>query len=372
MRTVRQICLLLLVSVCALTVQLLAQSGRKAASPPGDPIVRIATLEVLVPVNAYDAEGHNVVDLSPQDVIVVEDGEPRTVTSLRHEPASILLILDLSNEIGTFKNGASQRYFPRDEKPDLNRQNPVWVRKYEIVPRPAAREFADNFIKGLSEGDEIAIIQYSDRVQLIQDWTKDRTKALDSMASKYRVGLKAKYYDALAMASTKLRERSGRRVVVLLSDGLDSASRTTQQRALRAIESVGASVFVVGWEDILEFEIKSAINWMNAHEKQGTATGKRMLELRRFLQELEGPSYELRHLADTTGGEMVVPANFDQLVANVPRDLHRELGAQYHLAFVTERRPGLDPERTIEVLPARPGLSVRSRRTYHVGEDSRK
>jgi hypothetical protein len=39
----------------------------------------------------------------------LEDGEPRPVSYIRHEPANIVLVIDSSNEIGTFKNGESQR-----------------------------------------------------------------------------------------------------------------------------------------------------------------------------------------------------------------------------------------------------------------------
>ncbi len=357
--------------VCCLTLAGWAQSGRKIPKLES-PVLRIETREVLLPVNAYDAEGRNVTNLTVGDFIVVENGEPRVITALRREPASIVLVLDLSNEIGTFKNGASDRYVTREKKAIAARDRPVWAKEYEIVPRPAAREFADNFIRNLGEGDEIAIIQYSDRVQLIQDWTRDREMALESLRSKYRVGLKSRYFDALTLAAAKLREKAGRRVIVLLSDGLDSASRASQRQAIAAIEQTGGSVFVVGWDEVLRLEISGAISWMNAHERQNTSLMKRMVELQRFLTGLESAAYDLRNLAEKSGGEMFSPSDFDQLVSGMPPNLHRELGAQYSLAFMTERGPFLDPERNVEVLPARPGLSLRSRRTYYIGsEDAR-
>ncbi|MEP7270717.1 MAG: VWA domain-containing protein [Acidobacteriota bacterium] len=347
-----------------------AQSGRKIPKIE-DPVLRIETREVLLPINAYDAEGRNVTNLTPRDFLVVENGEPRVITALRHEPANIVLVLDLSNEIGTFKNGASDFYVAREKRDKSARDRPIWVKDYEIVPRPAAREFADNFIRNLGDGDQIAIIQYSDRVQLIQEWTSEREKALDALQSKYRVGLKARYYDALALAAAKLREKPGRRVLVLLSDGLDSASRASRQQSMAAVEHTGASVFVVGWDEVLRLEITGAISWMNAHERQSSSLSKRMVELQRFLTDLESSSYELRSLAEGSGGEMFSPPDFDELVSRIPRNVQRELGAQYSLAFMTERGPSIEPERSVEVLPARPGLSVRSRRTYYVGEDTR-
>ena len=173
---------------------------------------------------------------------------------------------------------------------------------------------------------------------------------------------------ALQLAADKLSDRNGRKVIVLLSDGIDTASKARRREAFAAVERTGASVFVVGWEELLRTEISGAINWIGAHEKQGPSTGKRLAELQRFLSQLEGASYELRELADGSGGEWLAPPDFDALVAGVPRSLHREIGAQYSLAFLTERGPGLDPERRVEVLAARRGLSVRSRRSYYVGD----
>src|SRR5262252_2155938 len=149
----------------------LAQSGRHPGPIPGQtdkPIARIETREVLLPLSAYDVDGHSVGDLKPQDLLVIEDGSPRTITELRREAANIVLILDLGNEIGTFKNGPSSVYHDPEHKiPDLD--TPMWKKPFQILPRPAAREFADNLVNGLSGDDQLAIIAYSDKLQLIQD-----------------------------------------------------------------------------------------------------------------------------------------------------------------------------------------------------------
>ncbi|MEO6726757.1 MAG: VWA domain-containing protein [Blastocatellia bacterium] len=347
-----------------------AQSGRKPPLKPGEqqpkpgdvPIVKIETREVVLPVTAYDADGNYVDDLQAKEVLVLEEGEARPVTNLKREPASIVLILDLSNEIGTFKNAASERYGKEDA--------PVWEKnkEYKVIPNPTSREFANQFVSRLSPKDQIAIIQYADRAQLIQDWTNDRQQALNALGSKYRVGLKASYNDALKLAADKLQSREGRRVVVLVSDGLDSNSKTGKSKAIQALEKARASVFVVGWTDALQREIQLAIEWMTHHEVVGNNAAKRIEELRRHLTILEGASVELKQLAENSGGDMLLPPTHNALImANA--NISREIGAQYTLSFVTERRPSLEDLHSIQILPARPGLYVRSRRNYYVGDD---
>lgn len=349
-----------------------AQSGRKPPQKPGEqqpkpgeaPVVKIETREVALPLRAYDAEGNYVDDLQPKEVLVLEEGEARPVTRLKREPASIVLILDLSNEIGTFKNGSTER--------DGGEEKPIWEKgaSYKVITNPTSREFANQFVSRLSPNDQIAIIQYADRVQLIQDWTNDRQQALNALGSKYRVGLKASYNDALKMAADKLQSREGRRIVVLVSDGLDSNSKTGKSKAIQALEKARATVFVVGWTDALQREIQLAINWIKRHEVAGSNAAKRIEELRRHLVILEGASVELKQLAENSGGEIVLPPSHNALVmANA--NVSREIGAQYTLSFVTERRPSLEDMHSIQVLPARPGLSVRSRRSYYIGDDQK-
>ncbi len=350
-----------------------AQSGRKPQGQQGQqgqqqnekPVVRLETREVVIPLIAYDVDGKYVDDLTPKDVLVLEDGEPRPVADLKREPANIVLVLDQSNEIGTFKNGPSERY-----KSD---NRPIWEsgKDYRVVANPTTREFAEKFVSQLSPRDYISIIQYYDRVQTIQDWTNDPKQAIASLNSKYRVGIRASFYDALKLAADKLQTRQqGRRVVVLVSDGLDSSSKADRAKAMQALARSRASIFVVGWSEALKTEIEIAMRWMTANEEQNLAGAKRYLELRRHIPKIEGAAVELRSLAESTGGEMWLPATHEELIKTW-RPLASEIGAQYSLAFVTERKPSLEDLRSIRVIPARQGVSVRSRNSYYVGDDAK-
>jgi VWFA-related protein len=314
-----------------------------------------------VPIIAYDAKGNYVNDLLPKDVLVLEEGEARQVTNLKRDPANIVLILDLANEIGTFKNGPTERYGKSD--------TPIWEqgRNYKVVRGPTQWEFANQFVSGLSPNDKIAIIQYAEKAQLIQDWTSDRNQALNAISSKYRVGQKASYYDALKLAADKLQSRSdGRRIVVLISDGLDSNSKIVRSKAILALEKARATVFVVGWADALRHEIELSISWMANHEVAGTNVYKRIEELRRHVRQLDGATVELKLLAENSGGEMLLPPTHEDLI-KINRTINTEIGSQYTLSFITENTPSLEDKRSIQVLSARPGLTVRSRRSYQLG-----
>jgi hypothetical protein len=205
----------------------------------------------------------------------------------------------------------------------------------------------------------------------MQDWTTDHKKALDSLNSNYRVGIKASYHDAIKLAVDKLEScKKGRPVIVLVSDGLDSNSRSTREEALRALAKSRASVFVVGWAEALKKEIEFAANWTSAHDVPNSGNRKRVAELRRHLPQLDAAELELRSIAETSGGMIWLPATHDQLIA-MWNPLAAEIGAQYSLSFITERKPSLDDNRLIEVIAARAGVSLRSPRSYYAGDDSK-
>lgn len=353
--------------LCLLLLNARAQSGRKVPGDqqPGEkPVVKIETREVVLPLIAYDANGKFVDDLKPSDVLVLEEGEARPVAALKREPANIVLILDLANEIGTFKNGPTERPIGNRE------EKPIWqrARDYKVVANPTTRDFAERFVNALSPSDQISIIQYAERAQVIQDWTGDRNRALDALRLKYRVGVKSSYLDALKLAAEKLETRKdGRRVIVIVSDGLDSASKTGRSKVMAALERSRASVFVVGWAEALKTEIELAMQWMSANDRPGSSTYKRLQELRNHLPQLDGAAVELRQLAETSGGELWLPATHEDLIRDYAKVV-AEVGAQYSLSFVTENKPSLEDNRSIQVLPARRGLSVRSRRSYRVDD----
>ncbi|MDX2045097.1 MAG: VWA domain-containing protein [Acidobacteriota bacterium] len=349
----------------------LAQSGRRPQQKPGEPQtkpgeappLRIETREVVLPLMAYDAEGKFVDDLQTKDVIVVEEGEGRQVTRVKREPANIVLVMDCSNEFGTYKNAATEIYGKGER--------PIWEKgpSYKVITNPTTRQFASMFVSMISPEDQIAIIQYHDRVQLIQDWTNDRQQALNSLSSKYRVGIKSSYHDALKLAADKLQSQpNGRRIVVLITDGLDSNSKTGKSKAMLALEKSRASVFVVGWADALRKEVELAIGWKANHEPGGMNAAKRIEELRRYASMLEGALAELRVMAEVSGGELLLPATHNDLILS-HRQVSREIGAQYSLSFITERTPTLEDKRSIQVIAARKGVSLRSRSSYYIPDE---
>src|SRR2546428_435672 len=107
----------LLVSFCFIRSQAcVAQTAAPVPSPPPPPPaqqqerIKIYTEEVLLPVVATDSSGRFDPTLEADDLLILEDGVPQTIRSVRRIPASVLLLLDT----GGARNPAMRTNATRD------------------------------------------------------------------------------------------------------------------------------------------------------------------------------------------------------------------------------------------------------------------
>ncbi|HXI25040.1 MAG TPA: hypothetical protein VNG71_14350, partial [Pyrinomonadaceae bacterium] len=106
---------------------------------PAQERLRIVIEEVQLPVAAYDAFGHLDPTLSVPDLLVLEDGKPQEVRSVRRIPAAVVLLLDTGVEINQGKNTAT------------------------------TRQVAKSIVGALAENDQTSIMQFNDKVDVLLD-----------------------------------------------------------------------------------------------------------------------------------------------------------------------------------------------------------
>ena len=111
-------------------------------------------------------------------------------------------------------------------------------------------------------------------------------------------------YDAVYLAATeKLARQTGRRIEIVISDGMDTTSRKSLQEALRAAQQNDTTIYCISTNSI-------------RREYAGSDSGNKVL----------------RKLAEETGGRAFFPSRPKDLEAVFKR-LNEELGAQYTLAY---------------------------------------
>jgi VWFA-related protein len=358
MREIRRslILMALLIPVCWRN-ESLAQTT--ATSPPQkadeqEQRLRIVTNEVRLPLRAVDSMGRREADLTAKEVLVIEDGVACQVTSLKREPANVMIVLDLSAPLGVYKSKLEDK-----ETREKLFEGP----NYTAIPRPIAREFAEIVLRQLTPQNQVAIIQYADRAEMLQDWTRNRDEAISALRAGFRVGLKARFYDALALAASRLQNApAGRRVLVLVTDGLDSASMSAKQSAFEQVMATGASIYVVSWTEIIIGEARQAPKKKRpSTEGLSLSTFKRAGEIKRYVEQAGSAAEDLKSLTAKTGGEYWRPTVVSEFMLQEPHALVGEIDSEYTLTYLSQKDE-IDRAANIpEILIARPGMSVFTR-----------
>ena len=193
-------------------------------SPPREQI-RIKVEVVNVPVSVLDRHGLPVIDLSQDDFEVYEDGRRQTVRYFSREtqpPLRIGLILDTSN------SSRPQMPFQKD----------------------AASEFVFTMLQGHSSKNQIFLQSFDATSSILQDFTND-PDALNEKIRSLKAGGGKALYDAIYYACKEKLLKTGppentRRVVVLISNGLDVQSTHTLEEALSMARKAETLIYTIG------------------------------------------------------------------------------------------------------------------------------
>ena len=337
---------LCLVSILQCSTLIYGQSGRKTVleSEPslqsteqddGD-VLRIRSEEVVLPVSVRDWKGAPVGGLGEERFLVYDNGVRQEIKSFnrRRVPAKIVLLLDASGSV---------------------------FRQMRFI-----REAAKGFVQGLLKEDQVCVMQFADRVELLQDWTfatevEKIEKALDW---RYHPGERTTFYDGLYLAAQdQLSRVEGRRIVILLTDGIDTAERrhASFTDALHALRRAEASVYVVSLTASLRalIENRTGGGWLG----RLLSGGYDPRSVARYISSIDDAEKLLTGLASQTGGRIFLPIKEEEL-APAYEAIAEELRTQYIITYKPKQRAASGEWRRIHVLVTPGGYEVATREGY--------
>jgi Ca-activated chloride channel family protein len=152
-----------------------------------------------------------------------------------------------SKELSVYDNGVEQsiRNFTPDPSPArivLLVDNSLTIRADVEKLEQAAREFAYEIF----EGDKLLIIGYDEEAEIVSDWTDD-AKAIETKLKLFRKKGQPHLFDAIrAVTEEALRPmQNPKRIIVVISDGLDRGSKSTFEQTLAELQSENIMVYAV-------------------------------------------------------------------------------------------------------------------------------
>jgi len=294
--------------------------------------LRLRVEEVLLPVSVRTSAGRLPTRLDRTDFVVTEDGKRQVINSVLRTPANVLFVLDAGGE-SVLKN--------------LNLH----------------RDLAMRMIDSLGNEDQAAVITYGDRVNLICNWTRDKRTLKAALNWKFRPGLASELYAGLIYAADEILPRvSGRRSVVVITDGVDSYDDKSFEHTLTELHRARATVYVANQSAILLGALKprayNALSWFEMLDPLERARIERM---RVYYRQLEAGAVTFKGLAEETGGAAWYPRNIDEF-KSLDRTILSEMNMECVIAYQSQRPQDDAKFHSVRVTATRPDLQIRFRR----------
>jgi len=292
--------------------------------------VRVDVRLVNVIATVTDARGRYIPDLTAEDFILEEDGNPQQITHFTADhnvPVSVGILLDTSGSM--------------DRK----------IR--------TAVDAVDRFIRRIHQDDEIFLITFSGHPVLRQDFTGDREKLSQALRRINATGGTA-LYDALSEGVMKLRSgRHNKQAILAITDGQDTASKAKLDDVLQEVRESELLVYPIGI---------SALTYAKGPDPvriplrlPALLAGKSAAQTRRDELDMN----VLRALADNSGGRAFLLAENligrGSQIEKVLDTIADELRSQYTLGYYPARP---DDGRYHSIRVRTRAGAVRARRGY--------
>lgn len=334
--------LILLLGVTAWVMARPSQSSkpqdRKKPAAASDQAIRVEVEMVSLPVVVTTREGKRITDLQKSDFAVFEDGIQQEIAgfSPTDEPVTLALLIDTS--------GSTEQKLAR------------------------MQNAAIDFVNQLHPDDSVAILSFSDDVQLLEDFSMDRDRNAYGI-KETRTGGWTLLYEAVWLGLEEvLKPVTERKAMVLFTDGEDTRSRKASEKdTIELARESSVTIYSVYYDTSWDVQTSRAPTGglgippiigggYPSSYPSGRGGGG-------FGGSGSGYRY-LKELAQETGGMVFDTSKTDDLTSAFEQ-VARELASQYSIGYYSANQKRDNKFRKIEVRVAKPGLVARTKRGYY-------
>ncbi len=292
----------------AAAMVVLASLGIKGQQGSGQPTFKSGTQLVSLFVTVTDAQRRLVPDILQESFEILDNDKPQAIVFFenQNQPITVVVMLDTSGSmtgtIGLLKIAAEQ------------------------------------FLIRLFPGDKAKVGAFNDKINVGSHFTNNRDELIRDV-TRLDYGNGTRLYDALALSLDELKGIEGRRVVLVFTDGEDTASKISMGGVIDRARAEEVMVYGIGFES----------DYFN---------GQRMVHSK--------VDAGLKKIAEETGGgyfELKKSSDLSPTFTRVAQELH----SQYVLGFT----PTLLDNKVHRLLVRvkQPGMTARARRSYVAAAD---
>jgi Ca-activated chloride channel family protein len=323
-------------------------------------VIKVNTTLVTLPVSVMDRDGRYIPNLRKEDFRLWEEGVEQDVAffSSVDKPFSLVLMIDTSG---------STRFRLED-----------------------IQDAAITFVNQLRADDQVMVVSFDDDVRVLSEFTNDRNRLRDAIRHT-RTGNGTRLYDAVDMVmNQKLSHVSGRKAVVLFTDGVDTTSRHgSYDSNIRDAEELDALVYPLQYDTFMDVGGGGGIgNWPGSRGQSpidilgqilgggmgrgggrggggrgGRGPGGRGGGTGTSRQDYEIANQYLQELSERTGARSY-QADSIQNIGSAFAKIAEELRRQYSLGYYPKNPAQAGERRQVRVKVNQPNLAVRTRDSY--------
>src|SRR5205814_4325678 len=215
-------------------------------------VVNLVQLNVAVTNN----KGDYVSGLHPQDFAITEDGIPQNIATFEEGNGPTTRLLDVAADVG--KNGGDESALAQgsarmQESPPETLSSAIAGSNVFILFDTSnymyrgfvfAQDAIVDFIRSLDSSDRVALYSYSRDFSRATSLTSDRGQVLHGVRSTV-AGDDAALYNSLLLTVKDAAQYSGRKVIVVFSNGPDNSSVVPPEDVAELAQSTGTVIYMI-------------------------------------------------------------------------------------------------------------------------------
>ena len=260
-----------------LLVELSSGSGNWSSAQETEPHIRVFVNLVQLNVAVTDSKGNYVTGIPPQAFSVSEDGIPQTVSTFA-EGNEVTRTL-VANALPARPDGESKDASLTPSSPDDQSQKlgsvvagaNVFIlfdtSNYMYRGFVFAQDAIADFVRSLESADKLALYSYSRDLSRETQLTSDRSQVLRGVRSTV-AGDDAALYNCLLLTLQDAAQYTGRKVVVVFSNGPDNASVVPPEDVAELAQSAGIAIYMISTQQARIEPVSTAV-----FERMTAATG---------------------------------------------------------------------------------------------------
>jgi Ca-activated chloride channel family protein len=263
------------VVLACVVLSLLPQPDSWVAAQENDPHIHVVVNLVQLNVAVTDRKGNYITGLRPQDFSITEDGIPEKLATFAEGNESVRRLVDSADATkpGGQTDKPAQTTTPAGPQTlgEMVAGANVFIlfdtSNYMYRGFVFAQDAIADFVRSLESANRIAFYSYSRDLSRGALLTSDRAKVLRAVRTTV-AGDEAALYNTLLLTLKDAAQYTGRRVVVVFSNGPDNSSVVPPEDVAELAQSAGVSIYMISTQEAKLEAVSTAV-----FERMTAATG---------------------------------------------------------------------------------------------------